>query len=409
MVRLLCAIILSFALALAQDLTVADTIKARPELSTLNSQLSRFTGPSTQVRRSKITLVAPRNSAFAALTAAGVSVTADLLSYHILNDSYPNFPSGSNQFVGTFLDSPSGKDKQLVAARKAPVTKTTSFTSGLRHRSNSVGEVVKCSNGVIYIVDKVLTIPESFTSTYAQSSRTGRSPFSDSEVFQDGSDKLMHINWLSGATVFLPINRSFRDIGSLVNSWTEEDWHRILSYHIVDEIIPPGPDGLPTGNYTTMEGSDLTITDYHGDRFVNNAKVSGPYDWIFDGGVIYTIFGVLNPDNTTSDPSNANSGIAFTGAAYATDLTFPSAVTEPNRPKQLSVGAKAAIGVGAGVAAIFIALFIAWLCYRCRSARREKKQALKNDFDLSPMSMSQKNLTSDTDFVNHIPVEPKKG
>lgn len=291
MIRLLCAIVLSFALTLAQDLTVADTIKSRPELSSLNAQLSRFTGPSTLVRRNKITLVAPRNAAFAALTIAGVPVTADLLSYHVLNDSYPNFPIDTNQYVGTFLDSPSGQDKQLVAARKAPFTGTTSFTSGLRHRSHSVGEVVKCSNGVIYIVDTVLTVPQSFTSTYAQSSRTGPSPFSDSEVMQDGSDKLLHINWLSGATVFLPINRAFKDIGSLVNSWTEEDWHRILSYHVVDEIIAPGSDGLPTGDYKTLEGSDLSISDYEGDQYVNDAKIVGSYDWIFDGGVIYSIFG----------------------------------------------------------------------------------------------------------------------
>lgn len=83
-------------------------------------------------------------------------------------------------------------------------------------------------------------------------------------------------------------------------------------------------------------------------------------------------------------------------------------MVEPNRPKTLSTGAKAAIGVGAAVAVVFVALFAAWLCYRCGRTRREKKKALKNEYDLSQMGMSQKNLTSDTDFVNHLPVEPKK-
>jgi uncharacterized surface protein with fasciclin (FAS1) repeats len=105
-------------------------------------------------------------------------------------------------------------------------------------------------------------------------------------------DTNLTIDELSDVTIFLPMNYSLQEIGNVIQNMSKDEWDRVVSYHIIDQVLEINPDAPPSGMYTTYaEGTEVSIFANDGEVFINNARIVGNPAWIFRGGVIYTIYG----------------------------------------------------------------------------------------------------------------------
>ncbi|KAH0845135.1 hypothetical protein AYO21_01604 [Fonsecaea monophora] len=405
-----CALAATAATAEETEKSILETIKSTPELSSLAARLDEFPSFTSLLEREQITLLAPDNAALSA-TAENIT-TESFWQYHVLDGSFPTFPTNWTRYLPSMLQVDGSTE--FVVAQTSLLSGTTTFWSGAQRTSYTTGNVTSCSNGVIHVIQRALALPRNFSSTYAQSVLIKNpSPFSTTNtsgavvedvnvnVVKNGSIEIKSIDSLSGITVFLPITYAFQAIGSVASTWTLEELRRIMSYHVVDEVLTPDAKGnLPRGEYSTLETSKQVVISSVGDvQFVNSARIVGKYNWVFEGGTIYTIFGVLNPDNTTVAPNASDSGVAFAGASFTTDVSFPITSTSSTNSSSsssggLSIGAKAAIGVGAVVFAIIATLLGFWIFHRGCSRQRASIKYEDGGYQLSDMSMSQKNLTS---------------
>lgn len=158
----------------AQALT--DVISQTPELSTLGALLTAYPAVAqTLASASNITVLAPSNTAFSAFltSAVNASIAADaglvpaVLSYHVLSGTIrsteiPTTPAFPKTLLtnATYTNVTGG---QVVKAQA--VNGGVTFTSGLLKQSNVTTADVTFSGGVVHIIDSVLTIPESASST----------------------------------------------------------------------------------------------------------------------------------------------------------------------------------------------------------------------------------------------------
>ncbi|RMZ86710.1 hypothetical protein DV736_g6065, partial [Chaetothyriales sp. CBS 134916] len=338
----------TWSLALAHGWTIVESLRRQPELSTLAGYLSTSSNFSSWLSKNNITLLAPQNSAF---EQSHRSATDAELAYHILRGAYSDFTQQEPYPIATL---PQGaKDGgisggQLVFLQGSGFSNRTTIWSGLQQPSYTTGTVINCMNGVVHIIDSLLTLPQNFSYSYEESAMYGPSPFVGAKLTAGNSTKKVSIDELSNITIFLPIYYAFEEIGSIVTKWTVKELNQILEYHILDKVLFTKDGHLPTNSYSSLGGTELSISNYNGDTYVNNAQVVSLNNWVFKGGIIYTIYGVLNPRNSRVKPSTDSFSIAFDNATFVADVTFAN-----SKARRLSTGAKAAIGTGA-VAAIAI-------------------------------------------------------
>ncbi|KIY00757.1 uncharacterized protein Z520_03422 [Fonsecaea multimorphosa CBS 102226] len=383
--KLLPAVVcICLGLVTAQDEGIIETLNGVAELSDLVTYLDRFPDLTVWLQGlSDITFLAPNNDAFAALADSSTipSIPLDaadaeaLMSYHVLNGTFYSFSSDEYSLVTTALLSSTYENVtggQVLAAKGSPWSDAISFTSGNLQTSETEGSALDFTGGIIYIIDSFLTLPGSFKETVEAEDMLGGSAFAEAVVTTGGQQ--LTIDQLSDVTVFLPMNYSLQEIGSVIENMTWTELERLVSYHVVDQLLDINPDSPPSGKYATYEGSEVTIFSQNGFVFINNARIVGSADWLFSGGMIYTIYGVLNPDNTTVDPNINDAEIAFANASFTLDFTFPSpgSQTSPAGSSTgassggLSGGAKAGIGVAVAIAAAAILLAGAFFLLRRR-------------------------------------------
>jgi uncharacterized surface protein with fasciclin (FAS1) repeats len=246
---------------------------------------------STLTGLTNITILAPHNSAFSTFlnTTAGKtasmdpSAVASLLTYHVLNGSYP-----ASAFTSTPLFIPS----LLTNASYANVTggqvveaiasgSSVTFTSGLLSKSTVTTANVPFTGGIIHIIDTVLTIPESDAATAEAANLTALAGALITANLVDTVDGLKDV------TIFAPSNAAFQAIGSAVGTLTMQQLTGILEYHVVQGVV--GYSSL-LGNMSlpTVGGGNVTITVENGNVFVNSAEVITP-NVLVANGVVHVI------------------------------------------------------------------------------------------------------------------------
>lgn len=106
---------------------------------------------------------------------------------------------------------------------------------------------------------------------------------------------------------------------------------------------------------------------------------------------------VLNPDNTTVDPNINDAEIAYAGAIYTPDFTFPTAESAPtstpvssHHSHGLSTAAKAGIGAAAAVVLAILLGACTFITHQ-RRTRRELGPSPDRKFQ-SPPSYPMKDL-----------------
>lgn len=297
--RLLLPVALCAALVAAQEITTA--VSDAPDLSSLSEYLDKYPKFTAWLKQQEnITFLAPSNRAFASLGNSSLpsdeGVADALLRYHVLKGTYADFPTGDLEYIHSSLESSQYANVtggQIVAAQKSQLSSATTFWSGLRTPSTTTSSgQFNFAGGVGHIVDRFLTLPQQFTGTVETQGYLGGLMFDDAELpLSPGSRQVQGVDQLSDVTIFLPMNTSLEQIGSIFANMSRGELDRILSYHVVNQVLDIDLDNPPTGNYTTLEGSDVTIFYRGGYAFVNSARIVGEANWLFSGGSIYTIYG----------------------------------------------------------------------------------------------------------------------
>ncbi|EXJ58400.1 hypothetical protein A1O7_05825 [Cladophialophora yegresii CBS 114405] len=396
MLRQILSVTTLLAFVTAQNEGIMETLNTVPELSELVTYLDKYPGLTTWLQGlSDITFLAPNNDAFAVLadSSAVPSLPIDeidaeaLISYHVLDGTFYGF--GYDEFIHVptaMLPHADANESMvtggsMVIARGSSWSSAVTFTSGDQETSESDGEPLNFTGGVIYTINSFLTLPQTFQETAEEQAMLGAQPFADAVITVPGTLENMTIDDLSGVTIFLPMNYSLQEVGNVIENMTKSEFDRLVSYHIIDEVLEINPDSPPNGYYSTYEGTGVTIFSSNDFVFINNARVVSSPNWIFRGGMIYTIYGVLNPRNVSIDADASDAEIAFAGATYTPDFTFPTSdigSTPTSSPSPipsasssgLSTGAKA--GIGAALAALLAILLGVCLLWRMR--RRSRRE-----------------------------------
>merc|ERR1712036_115857 len=273
---------------------------------------------------SNITILAPSNDALATFLNSTAGAAAALLTYHVLNGTYPASAfTNTSQFIPTLLSNSSYSNVtggQVVEARLRG--ETVSVFTGLLSASNVTVANVNFTGGVVHVIDTVLTVPQSASNTAGALNLTSLAGALTS------ADLVETVDGLSDVTIFAPSNEAFQAIGSALPNLSTEALSSILTYHVVQGTV--GYSSILTNTtLETVNGESVTISIVNGSVFVNSARVTVP-DVLIAGGVVHVIDSVLNPNNTSAAPPTAGATTtvpAFTGASSASDVPFTSGVS----------------------------------------------------------------------------------
>lgn len=263
------------------------------------------------------TILAPTDAAFNKIRSYWEGAPSDLLtkmlSYHILETKITtdSLTPGSSILASSLLNSPDLTN--VTGGQKVIVTRqpdTVVITSGLSTRSTIVSPNIPVDQGVLHVIDSVLNIPVNFEPT-------ARDAFKDLTSF---AGALRHaglaktVQKTANVTIFAPSNAAFQRLGSAITDMSKEDLARLLSYHIVPgrvEFAATVSNGtilksaleqqLESKRQESTESSNLHITRFNNDIFVNSAKILQT-DLLVANGVVQMIDNVLSPDSAASKP-----------------------------------------------------------------------------------------------------------
>lgn len=135
------------------------------------------------------------------------------------------------------------------------------------------------TNGVVHIIDSVLTVPLDLTKTAVAAE------LSDLAGALIATNLLTTLSDASDLTIFAPSNAAFAAIGSAAGNLTTKQLTSILEYHVINGTVAYASD-LGNGSVATLGGSDVKITVEDGAVFVNSARVINA-DILYAGGVIH--------------------------------------------------------------------------------------------------------------------------
>ena len=261
--------------------TVADLAVANSNFTTLVSALSAAgLVPAVSDPKATLTVFAPTNAAFAALT----SVPSDLkpiLLYHVL---------GSTVYADQVT---TGYAKTLSSYMTKPMDIYLNAASGVKINNSAtvVTADVVGTNGVIHVIDRVL-IPPTVVGVALNNSN-----FSTlvSAVVKAGLAEALNGN--GPFTVFAPTNDAFNKLFAAlkvtgINDLTAEQLTPILLYHVV-----PGNNvssGLSSGNIPTLHGNNIAVSISNGVKLNSKANVALA-DVQGSNGVVHAIDEVLLP------------------------------------------------------------------------------------------------------------------
>ncbi|KAH8661558.1 FAS1 domain-containing protein, partial [Tricladium varicosporioides] len=301
-----------------------------------------------------ITILAPSNDALTAFlqSSAGVvaannsALVAALLQYHILQGTYYNFTTRP-QFVPTLLNSATYANvtggQRIEAIRNG--TNTTIY-SGFVERSAVQGVPVNFTGGTVHVINKVLTIPQSDSTTLAAANLTSLSGALSQLNLVNA------INSLRDVTIFAPSNVAFSRISSALSNASTTDLTNVLSYHVVNGTVGYS-SRLTNTTLRTFGGQNLTIRIQNGSIFVNSARVTTP-DVLVANGVVHIIDAVLNPNASTATPeaSGTSTSAVFPGATSASEAPYTSGVTQTATITNAPIGAGGAVTTSSSAGAM---------------------------------------------------------
>jgi uncharacterized surface protein with fasciclin (FAS1) repeats len=347
---------LAFAAGASAQSLAAALASQNASLSTLNSLLATQPGiVSALSNATDITILAPSNQALAAFlnssagaeAATNPSEVANLLTYHVLTGTYPASAfTNTSQFIPTLLTNTSYANVtggQRVEARLNG--NSVEIITGLLSVSTVTTANVNFTGGVIHIIDRVLTIPESDSATAVAANLTSLAGALTK------ANLVTTVDDLSDVTIFAPSNAAFSAIGSALGNLSTAQLESILTYHVVKGTVGYSTT-LTNTTLTTVNGEKVTITIENGNVYVNSAKVITP-DVLVANGVVHVIDSVLNPNNTSAAPNPGTTSVAFSGASSVSTAPFTSGIVQSTAiSSSATAAAKSSSSSGVAAAAV---------------------------------------------------------
>jgi uncharacterized surface protein with fasciclin (FAS1) repeats len=279
--------------------TITDVVNENDDLSILRAAIQQA-GLGDALRTGTLTLLAPSNAAFQSMgiaDAAGVSaLTADsmrtILLYHVLDSSLKtaDIRSEANQSMPT------------LASKPTYITKTPTVISinGARITSPDIA----ADNGLIHIIDKVLSPPRRNLLQIAQSNpdlsfllaAATRAALASPTVLAALNSEA------SAITILAPTNQAFKAAGfateASLNAANPATLAGILLYHVVPGRI--FSTNFSNGTLTTASAKSLKVDTTNGIKITGNgngtmaARITKA-DQLATNGLIHTIDMILLP------------------------------------------------------------------------------------------------------------------
>ncbi|KAK2858355.1 hypothetical protein FQN49_004812, partial [Arthroderma sp. PD_2] len=285
----------------------SEDIAGIPELSDMSAYLNQTPEAKEKLDSlDDVTILGLENSAFREFVGSGQDNSTELpansdlvngiLTYQTVKGSHnsedittkPQFEATELNERG-FTNVSSGQVVQLVEKDGKDYAIT-----GLNDNSTIIKPGQRSDNGVIHVIDRPLTLPQSVTATLQAANLT-----SFLGAVQQGNS-VSNANDPTDITVFAPRNLGFQRIGSAFENISTEDLGRIANYHIVKGKVLYSPD-LEGESHPTYADKDLHISVIDGRAFVNSARIEST-DLLVNNGVLHVISDVLNPNNDTAKP-----------------------------------------------------------------------------------------------------------
>ncbi|KAI9755044.1 MAG: hypothetical protein M4579_004447 [Chaenotheca gracillima] len=316
----------------AQQMNLTAALQGSPDLSNLTTYVGLFPDLlDTLASATNITILAPSNDAFAKLLEGpmGAAIMANdtdliqaVLTYHVLNGTYPaSVVTDTGAFIPTLLTDSAYSNVtggQVVEAIKSG--DDVLFFSGLRANSTVTQADTNFTGGIIHVIDTVLTPPQNISTT------AGAAGLTAIAGALTAADLVATLDSLMDVTVFVPNNDAFLAIGSALPNLTTEQLTSILEYHVINGTVAYSST-LSNTSVPTLAGPDVTISIVDGSVFVNSAKVILP-DILVANGVVHVIDNVLNPNATsaTPDATASTQTPAFAGASSVSSIALTSGI-----------------------------------------------------------------------------------
>jgi len=360
--------------ATASAQTFMDVVEKTPDLSLFGSLLKLNTSfalpflkpPSDSSR----TILIPNNAAILKfMQNNGVTSPADIpmdkvlpfLSYHVLlnniSSSDFNIPGGS--VVETTLTDKryallKGNSGQVIYGMPGPAqSKGPAIESGLKETINIVEPDIVYNNGLIHIVDGLLTLPTNCSKT----------------IGSLGAQKLVEIigrvgllddlDTTAGATCFAPSDAAIEQALPILQNLTDKEIIDAIKFHLL--LDPYYTNNLTDGQkIPTLLGPSITVNVKAGEYFFNGVKAKSVND-IAKNGVAYVLDGIMpvkfagmTPNNNTTTTAKS---ITMLPTATPTDTTTQGPSITSSLPPSVTSGA----GSGAGMVKVGGSIFLSGL------------------------------------------------
>ncbi|GAB7359519.1 hypothetical protein MBLNU230_g6163t1 [Neophaeotheca triangularis] len=324
------------------DVDLTTLLAGQESLSSLTELLTSLPDLASELASLEgITIFAPSNDAIAALSDAD-SVTEEILMYHVVNSEVPSSAVTEDlQFVPTLLEA-EVTGGQVVGAQV--VDGGVVLTSGLKMESNVVEADLQYNNGIVHIIDSILTVPSSVSEALAYFNLTALADAATTANLVETLDTTSDI------TVLAPNDEAFAALAGADTS--PEELAQVLEFHVLPAVLYSST--ILAGDVENApEGYDIQVTD--AGVTINGASVVVA-DVLVANGVVHVIDAVLDPMADEAPPQSTATGAPYptgTGAPMPTDTAGePLPYDGEGAFVRVSMGAA---GLAAGVAAVLAA------------------------------------------------------
>ncbi|CAE6448136.1 unnamed protein product [Rhizoctonia solani] len=280
-------------------------------LTTLSSVLTQFAGTqqgqqvANQLPNGNYTILAPSNAAFQPVLPglqADNSSIGPILSYHIINGSYPAdviAPARSHSIAPTLLTD--GAYVNLGGNPQVQVLERSPDGNGVIIRRTIGNATVTSSttyqNLIIHVVNTVLSPPGDLKAALS-TSLVSRAPggFSQLGSSLQKVGQLDAVNDAASITVFAPIDSAFAAINSTIAGLTNEQLTSVLKNHVIQNNLLYSTELASTSNVDAASGAQLSFSTENGVSYVsyNNTRARVlRSDVAVKNGVVHVIDAVL--------------------------------------------------------------------------------------------------------------------
>ncbi|PVV02898.1 hypothetical protein BB560_002634 [Smittium megazygosporum] len=288
---------------------------------------------------SNYTFLVPEDSAFAVLGNITLDQNALLpvIQYHVLNETlYSSNITEQLGFYNTRLMNPQyvllpSGGKQVVGVNKQgnEVVITDGTYNPNESRPKVIQADIKIGNGVIHIIDKILTIPQPLSVVLENNT-----DYKEAYDLVKKSGLFSTLDNVPGITVFAPENKAFNStITAKLNSTSEQQPPISINSVILDHVLYNNVlySNLISQNKTVYQTanplSSVTIEKTaNGTVFVDKSEVILP-NVLLKNGVLHGINAVIMPNKTqaTQQAVPVNETVSTTPVPIA---SLPTVVTD---------------------------------------------------------------------------------